>query len=489
MPEQSLKDRTAKGLLWTGVGNFATQVINMLFGIVIARILLPDDYGMVGLLVVFTGIASALQESGLTSALINKKDCRHEDYNAVFWFSFLTSITLYIVLFCASPLIARFYHIPELTALGRIAFLSFVFSSIGIVPYAMMLKEIQSSKIAIINFTSCLIAGIGGIVMALYGMAYWGLAIQSISIYMLRGIFAWYTVKWKPSWNIRFRPIVPLWKFGVNILLTRVFETITNNILTIFLGRFFSKTAVGYYNQANKWNYMAYSSLSFMINSTAQPVFVQADDEEERSRRVLRKMLRFMAFISFPCMFGLALIAPEFIIITITDKWANAIPLLRVLCIGGAFLPLLSIFSNFILSRGKSNITLASTVCLSAVQLATAYLFRKTGILYMTMAYTSVSILWLLVWQLLVRREIHLRLRDTVKDVLPFFLIAAAVMIATHYITLPLSNLYLRILAKIICAAALYCLAMHLSGSNIYKEFLSYAKGGIRKVLTRKKPL
>ena len=486
MPEKSLKERTAKGLLWSGIGNFATQVMNMLFGIIIARILLPDDYGMVGLLLVFSSIASTLQESGLTSALINKKDCRQEDYNAVFWFSILMSLALYILLFFSTPWIAEFYHIPELKTLGRISFLGFVFSSFGIVPYAILLKSIQSRKIAVIYFVATVFSGIAGIIMAVYGMAYWGLAIQSIGMLFIRSVLVFIVANWKPTLHINLSPVFPLWKFGYKILLTRIFEAITNNILTIFLGRFFSKAAVGYYNQASKWNFMAYSSLTFMANSTAQPVFVQSDDEEERSRRVLRKMTRFMAFISFPCMFGLALIAPEFIIITITDKWAHAIPLLRVLCIGGAFLPLLSIFSNFILSRGKSNITLVSTVCLSIVQLFTAYLFRKTGILNMTIAYTSISILWLVVWQLLVRGEIHLRLSDTVKDVLPFCLIAAAVMLTAHFITLSIENIYLRIVAKIICAMVLYCLVMRLSNAHIYMEFLAYVKGGFRKIQKQK---
>lgn len=486
MSEQSLKDKTAKGFLWSGIGTFVTQVMNMLFGIIIARILMPEDYGIVGLLIVFSSIATALQESGLTQALINKKDCQQEDYNAVFWFGFLMSITLYGILFFSTPWIARFYHIPELTTLGRIAFLGFVFSSLGIVPYAILLKTIQSKKTALVYFSANVLAGIGGIIMALCGMAYWGLVLQSIGMIFIRTVLVWIMAGWKPSWNLNLRPVIPLWKFGVNILLTNICGHIANNLMTIFLGRFFSKTEVGYYNQANKWNTMANISLVSMANNIAQPVFVQADDEEERSRRVLRKMTRFMAFISFPCMFGLALIAPEFIIITITEKWVNAIPLLQILCISGAFYPLSVVFSNFILSRGKSKITLYSVICQLIVQLSVVYLFRKTNILYMTMAYALVYPIWLLVWQLLVRREIHLRLSDMIKDVLPFCLIAATVMIATHFITLPLENIYLRIVVKIICAVTLYFLVMRLSNAHIYKEFLAYAKGGIKKVLARK---
>lgn len=485
MPEQSLKERTAKSFLWSGFGTFATQVMNMLFGIVIARILLPEDYGIVGLLTIFGAIAYSLQESGLTSALINKKDCRHEDYNAVFWFCFLTGLTLYTILFFSTPWIAKFYHIPELKSLGRISFLGFVFSSLGIVPYAILLKTIQAKKMAIINLVANALSGIGGIIMACCGMAYWGLALQSIGMIFIRTLLVWMVSYWRPTFHINLRPVIPLWKFGINILLTSIFGHIINNLLTIFLGRFSSKTAVGYYNQAYKWNNMAFASLAAMTNNTSQSVFVQSDDAEDRSRRVLRKMTRFMAFISFPCMLGLALIAPEFIIITITEKWTNAIPLLRVLCIGGSFMSLMGIFSNFILSRGKSNVTLVTVICQFIVQLSVVYLFRKTGIFYMTMAFTFVYPLWLLVWQLLVRREIHLRLRDTLADILPFFVIASAVMFATHFITLPIANIYLRIFAKIGCAVVLYAMAMRLCNAQIYREFIAYAKGGIKKVLNR----
>lgn len=487
MPEQTLKEKTATGLMWTGGGVFIMQALNAFFGIFIARILFPEDYGIIGLLTIFAQIASSLQESGLTSALINKKNCQQEDYNAVFWFSLLMSLTLYTILFFSTPLIARFYHIPELKTLGRVSFLCLVTSAVGIVPYAILMKEIRSEQITKGNLLASLVSGFGGVAMAMAGMAYWGLVFQSLGAYVLRVFVFWFVTKWKPSFRINLRPIIPMLKFGIYILLTRIFEAVSVNILTIFLGRFFGKTEVGYYNQAGKWNYMLYSSLLSMSAVISQPVFAKTDDEEERSRRVLRKMTRFMAFVSFPCMFGLALIAPEFIVLALTDKWMPSVPLLQVLAIGGAFLPLSNIFSSFVLSRGKSFVMLIMAVCLSIIQLAVAYLFRHDGIFVMTIAYTSVSVAWLLVWQLVVRREIRLRLRDTIKDVAPFALIAAGVMFAVHFITLSINHLALRLLAKIVLAVGLYCLSMRLSHSHIYAEFVAYAKGGWQKFIRRKK--
>ena len=166
---ESLKDKTAKGLLWGGISNGAQQLLNLLFGIFLARLLTPDDYGMVGMLTIFSLIAGTIQESGFISALINQKDIKHEDYNAVFWFSILTSLCLYIILFFCAPLIARFFHQPELTALARYSFLGFFISSTGVAHSAYFYKNLMVKQRAVLNITALIISGIIGITMAYHG--------------------------------------------------------------------------------------------------------------------------------------------------------------------------------------------------------------------------------------------------------------------------------------------------------------------------------
>lgn len=489
MEDQSLKSKAAKGMFWSGAGNLLTQVCNMLFGLVIARILSPEDYGLVGLLVVFTGLASALQESGLSSALINKKDASQLDYDTVFWFTTGSSLFLYILLFFLSPFISDFYGIPELESLGRLVFLGFVFSGIGTIPYVKLQKELKLKQISLFVFLATFLAGLAGVLMALWGLAYWGLALQSIGMMLVRTALIWAYSRWLPGFKFSFSRLVPMWKFGVKILVNRIVDVISSNLMTIFIGKFYSKSEVGYYNQASKWNYAAYSVLAGMVNGMAQPVLVQASDTEERLQRVFRKMFRFMACVSFPCMFGFVLIAPEFITLTITEKWAPSVPLLRILCFGGAFIPLNWMCNSLFLSRGKSGFVMWSAIVLSCIQLLVICLCRSMGIRIMTLAYVGTTVLWFFLLQVMVCRELRIRFYMLWKDSLPFCVLSMLTMLVSGFIASYVMGGWWCLGVKIFSAVLIYILLLRLSGARIYREMLEYAKGVFCKRVGRKRHL
>lgn len=473
---ESLKDKTAKGLLWGGISNGAQQLLNLLFGIFLARLLTPDDYGMVGMLTIFSLIAGSIQESGFISALINKKDIRDEDYNAVFWFSILTSICLYTLLFFCAPLIAQFFHQPELTALARYSFLGFFISSTGVAHSAYFYKNLMVKQRAVLNITALILSGIIGITMAYHGFSYWGIATQNIVYISTIMIGYWFYSPWRPTFRLNFHPLKGMIAFSSKMLATNIFNHLNNNIFSIILGKFYSEREVGYYNQANKWNYMGHSLISGMIHGVAQPVLTQVTDDSERQLRVFRKMVRFTAFVSFPAMFGLSLIAPELITIAITDKWSDSAQILQLLCLSGAFVPLLNLCSNLIISKGKSSIYMWNAIALGLLQLLVMCLIHPYGIRTMIITYVCIQISWLMIWHHFVSREINYRFMHMLKDILPFLCIAAAVMLATHYLTLSIVNIYLLFISKIAIAGILYLLLMWVSGSQTFKESLQYLK-------------
>ena len=340
MAEQSLKEKTAKGLFWGGLSNGVQQLLNLFFGIFLSRILNAEDYGMVGMLSIFSLIAGSLQESGFTAALANKRDISHKDYNAVFWFSTGLSACLYLILFLCAPLIAEFYHTPELTALARYTFLGFFVASLGIAHSAYLFRNLMVKQKAMAVTIGLTASGTIGITMACLGFAYWGIATQSIVYVGTINICYWCFSPWRPTLTFDFKPLRGMLSFSSKLVVTNIFNHINNNIFTVILGKFYSGQEVGYFTQANKWNYMGHSLISGTVNSVAQPVLSSLSDERERQQRAFRKMLRFTAFISFPAMLGLSLIAPELIILTITDKWLPSAFILQLLCIGGAFIPI-----------------------------------------------------------------------------------------------------------------------------------------------------
>ena len=469
-----LKEKTAKGLFWGGLSNGVQQLLNLIFGIFLARLLTPADYGMVGMLAIFSLIAATLQESGFTAALANKKEVSHRDYNAVFWFSVLTGCTLYLLLFFASPLIASFYEIPELTPLARYSFLGFLISSFGVAQNAYLFRNLMVKQKSISLIVALLVSGCVGVTMAYFGFAYWGIATQSIVYIATINLCYLYFSPWRPTFNFDFSPIRSMFVFSSKLLLTNIFKHLNDHILTIILGKYYSDKDAGYFSQAHKWNYMGHSLISGMVNGVAQPVLVSTGDERERLQRVFRKMLRFTAFIAFPAMWGLALIVPELIPIAITDKWLPCVPILQILCIGGAFIPIITLYTNMIISRGRSDIYMFGTIAIGLIQMLVMWLLHPYGMQRMVVVYVILNSCWLLVWHYFVWCEIKLSLLSALKDLLPFAVITAMVLFATYHLTACIANAYLLMLSKIVVAALLYMGIMWLSGAKIFKESIQF---------------
>ena len=474
--EGGLKEKTAKGLLWGALNSGSTQLLNLIFGIFLGRLITPAEYGIVGVLSIFTLIAGNLQSSGFTQALVNLKAPRNEDYTAVFWFNTLTSFVLYALLFLSAPLIARFFHQPCLVEVSRFVFLSFVISSFGIAHNAYMTKNMMNRELAIIGAIALLCSGGVATFLAFYGFSYWSLAWQQIIYITVLNIGRYYYTPWRPSWHFTFEPVRKMFGFSVKILITNIINTLSNNILTLLFGRLYPIKAVGDYSQAYKWNTMASAFVANAVGQVAQPVLASVKEEQGRSVRVFRKMLRFTAFLSFPAMFGLAIISNEFILLTIGKRWIDAVPLLQMLCIGGAFVPFYTLYQNVAISNGRSDIYMFCNIAQIVLQLVIIGFFYHLGINTMVMVYTLFTIAWLFVWQWTARRIIGLRFREVIKDVMPTLCIALLVMAATYFVTLSLHHLLLLLICRILIAALLYAAIMRLLHVEMMDELLLFIK-------------
>ena len=471
---ESLKEKTAKGLFWGGISNGLQQLLNLFFGIFLARLLTQEDYGMVGVLSIFSLIAATLQESGFIAALANRKEIRHKDYNAVFWFSTLTGLFMYLLLFACAPLIARFFETPELTLLARYSFLGFLISSTGVAHSAYLFRSLKVKQRAMSSVVGLLLSGTTGVTLAYLGFAYWGIATQSLVYVATTTGCYWYFSSWRPTFRVDFSPLKDMFLFSSKLLVTNIFHHIHNNIFSVILGKFYALTDVGNFNQANKWNYMGHSLINGMITGVAQPVLAQVAGDNERQLRVFRKMMRFTCFVSFPAMFGLSLVAPELITIAITDKWIESARMLQILCISGAFIPIVNLCGNLLISKGKSDIFMWNTISLVIIQLGIALILYPYGIYTLISVYAGINIAWLLVWHHFVSKEIGYSLFSLMKDLLPYLFIAGGVMAITWFCTANSTHIYMRFVAKIGMAASLYILIMWLSGSVTFKESVHY---------------
>ena len=472
--EPSLKQRTAKGLIWGGLSGGVVQLLNALFGLVLLNRLSQEDYGMLAVLYVFSNVAGCIQESGFTAALANKKEASHEDYNAVFWFDVIVGSVLYVILCCTAPAIARFYHEPALTVLARFFFLNFWIVSIGAAHYAYMFSHMMVRQNSIINMVALLVSGIIGITLAFCGLEYWALAVQNIAYVTIMMIMRWCYSPWRPTLHIDLRPAWQMWGFSWKLLVQNLFLQLNNNVFGVLLGRFYTTRVAGIFSNARKWDDMAISTIGSMVMGVAQPTLTQADNGDMgRLREVFRKMMRFICFVSFPCLLGLSLISEDFIACLI-PKWHESAPLLSTLCVYGAFAPVVTLYSNLVISRGRSMVNLVNSVVICVLIWAGLIAMRSYGVLFMTWFYVGVNTLWVLVWQYWARRLIGLRFRDAARDILPFFLFAAGVMILSWWLTSAMSAGWLRMGVKILLAVAFYLGLLWAFDAKILKESVAY---------------
>lgn len=472
---ETLKEKTAKGLFWGSMNSGIQQLLGLVFGIILGRLLSQSDYGMVAMISIFSAVAAALQDSGFKTALINLAAPKDEDYNSVFWFNILMSLLLYIVLFFTAPLIALYYHTPELVWLCRYAFLGFVVASFGIAQSAYLFRELKAKQVAKASILAVIVSNIVGAIMAYCGMAYWSLATQSIVYVGLNTLLQWHYSPWRPSIHgITFAPVRRMFRFSVKLLASTIMSYVNNNVLNILLGRFFSPHAVGTYNQAYQWNSKCNYLVQGMIGQVALPVLATLQDDTERQLRAFRKMMRFTAFLSFPLLLGFGLVAKEFIVLAITDKWIESAALIQILCIAGAISPISTLLSNSVISKGRSGIFFWCTFTLGVALIALMIAISSFGIRQMVIGYVCLNVVWMFVWLFFVRQLTGYGLLMFLCDTIPFALAAAGTMVLTYLATSFITSLWLLLVSRIAIAATLYYIIMRVARVQILNECMAF---------------
>lgn len=473
---ESLKQKTARGLLWGAVNNGVQQILGLAFGVVLGQILFPEDYGLVAMLLVFAGISSVLQESGFIAGLTQKERITQADLTAVFWFNVLCGGLLYSILFLCAPLIADFMNEPALTPLARVFFLGFLVSSFGIVPRAILFRQLRTKENAVVGIVSLLLSGIVGVTLAMLDFGYWALAGQTITFCTIVTLSSWFFARWKPTFSFDFSPLRPMFAYSSKLLLTDICQQINIHLMSVILGKFYQKTEVGYYAQGSKWTSMGTQVVSGMVQGVAQPTFARLQHEPERAQRALAKLMRFTAFVAMPALFGLCLVTPELIGIVFPDRWMAVIPYMQLLCIAGAFLPLQQLMGQFITAQGRSNIYMYCTVAQGLLQLALMLVLMHWGIYPMLVGYVTFSIAYLSVWHHQVRRLSGYTRRQMLRDTIPFVLIAGGVMVVAHHIACVAEPLWLRACIKIATAVTTYLLTMKLLGVKTLDDCWQFFK-------------
>ena len=488
---ESLKEKTAKGLFWGGMNNGIQQLLGFVFGIIMGRLLSPSDYGLIAMITIFSLIATALQNSGFSTALVNQKEPKASDYNAVFWFNILMGAVIYTILFFSAPLIADYYHEPRLVALCRYAFIGLLFSCSGVAQAAYLFKNLRAKQLAKASIIATLISSAVAVTMAWQGFSYWSLATQTNLFILISTMLRWHYSDWRPTFHPDFSFIRQAFPFSVKILISDILTHVNNNVMNILLGRYYSAYDTGNYNQAYQWNNKATSLIQGMVKQVDQAVLVSVRDDQERQLAVLRKLVRFAAFISFPLLLGFGIVAKEFIILAIGEKWLVSALYLQWLCICGAVLPISTLLADLIISKGQSGTFMGCTFVLGVLEILSMLLLYPYGISLMVKAFVAINLVWLFVWFFLAQRLTTYTLLQFLKDIVPFAFAATAVMQFTRHFTQYVADnllfvsdysaLWLLLISRIILAALLYLLVMKAARAKILDETIDFIKNKLKR--------
>ncbi len=355
---KSFKQKAITGVAWTSVERFTQQIIQFVIGIAIARILAPQDYGIIGMTAIFFAVATTFIDSGFGSALIQNKNRNETDYSTCFYFNVIVGVILYVILWLASPTIADFYRTPILCDVTRVLGLTMLVNSLSISQTAKMTVEMRFKEMAIISIVTQFGTGLIGLYLAYIGWGVWALVFQQLSSCIARLLMMELFLKWYPRLVFSKASFKHMFSYGSKILCSGLINTIYNNLYTLVIGKAFSAKEVGYYNRGNQFAILPTTTILSIFMKVAFPLMAEVQDDVEKLKTAYKKFLRVPLFVLYPILFGLIALAKPLILVLLGEKWLPAVPLLQVLCIGSFFDPLTNINLNILYVKGRTDLVL-----------------------------------------------------------------------------------------------------------------------------------
>lgn len=354
----SLKGKTVHGVIWSLIDNVSSSGVIFFVGIILARLLTPEEYGVMAMVSIFIAISNSIIDSGFSSALIRKVKVKPIEYNTVFYFNLLISLLLYICLFFISPFIALFFREPILCEVMRVIGLILIINALSIIPYTIFVREINFKTQTIISLIASVGSGVIGVWMAFSGQGVWSLVGQQLGRQCLNTLFLWFFCHWKPTVSFSMTAFKEMFGFGSKLLLSGLLDTIYKDIYYIVIGRCFSSSILGQYTRAKQFSMVFSTNLTTVVQRVSFPVLSSIQDDSIRLREAYRKVIKSTMLVSFACMLGLAAIAKPLLILLISDKWLPAVYFLQIVCFSNMLYPLHAINLNILKVKGRSDVFL-----------------------------------------------------------------------------------------------------------------------------------
>ena len=476
MPKESLKDKTVKGVGWSAIDNVVQTGVTFVVSIVLARLLTPDDYGLIGIIAIFTTVCTALINGGFTTALIRKKDATDDDYNTAFIVNLVVSLVLYAIIFLSSPLIAAFFGREELLALTRVSSLGIIIGALALVQQTRLTKRIDFKSQTKITLIASVSSGIVGIVLAVLGFGVWSLVAQQLMSHCLRTVLLWFVNKWIPSLRFSSKSFHELFGFGWKMMVSSVIDTVWKELYQVVVGKFYSPATLGQYTRSKQFSKLFSSNLTSVIQRVTYPVLSNIQDDKERMVAAYRKIIKTTMFVTAISMFFVGAISEPLLYCLIGPKWHDAATYLPLICISGSLYPLHAINLNMLQVQGRSDLFLGLEIVKKIIALAPLFIGAFIGI--MPMLYTNVltGIIAFFLNSHYSGKLLGYSSWMQIKDVAPSYGIAFLVSLSVFFLKyIPLSN-WIILPIQIVVGSALFFFVCKLTKNKEFEGLLAIVR-------------
>jgi len=474
----NLKHKTVNAIIWRGMDIFGQQGIRFVIGIVLARLLLPEQFGIVAMLTIFIMLSQAFVDSGFGAALIQKKDADYIDECSIFYFSILVSSMAFGFLWLAAPWIAAFYKQPLLTPLTRVLSLTLIINAFGQIQRTILRKKIDFKSQLKVGVSASLFSGVVGVVMAYKGFGVWALVGQQVSRALVETMIYWFVSDWRPALILSISSLRGMFSFGSKLLLSGLLDIVSTNIYLIIIGRFFSPASLGFYSRAKSLQDVLVMNITSIFANVTFPVFATIQDDRNRLKCAAQKTLTTLVMIITPCMFGLAVVARPLVLLLLTEKWLPCVPFLQLLCIVGIFLPLHVINLHVLTSLGRSDLFFRLEVLKQILVVISVGVTYRWGITAMIYGQITVSIVGYYLNSYYSGKLINYPRKEQIFDILPYMGMAAVMGISIHFLQwFPFPNNWSLLISQVLVGILVYAAMNWMFRMPAFVEVIDISRG------------
>lgn len=457
----SLKSKTAKGLIWSCIERFSTQGIQFLIMIIMARLLAPKDYGLIGMVTIFLAVSQSLIDSGFSQALIRKQNRTEVDNSTVFYFNIVVSSTLYIILYTCAPFVAEFYNQPELTSVMRVICLGVIINSFAVVQRALFTIKIDFKTQAKASLTAAIFSGCLGILLAYKNFGVWALVTQQLINITTNMTLLWFFSHWRPKAVFSWQSFRELFSFGSKLLASGLIDTIYKNIYPIVIGKLFNASSLGHYTRAHQFSDFPSSNVTGIIQRVTYPVLCGIQDDMQRLEEIYRKILKLSAFVVFPLMIGLAAVAKSFVNIILGSQWEFCGQLLQIICFAMMWYPIHAINLNLLQVKGRSDLFLRLEIIKKILGISVLCITAPLGLIYMCYGQIFNSLVALIINTYYTGRLIKVGFLKQIRDLLPTIVLSLTMFATIWTINRFLESDNLQLIISITVGIIIYFLGSY----------------------------